>query len=101
MFHTLDNLASLLGIDLPSCLGLVISGDLPKPVIIGERYVRWPDEELRRWSAVGCPVSEPLTPAEELRVRKIRLDELREIDLTWIKKFDSRTVDGMSTSDDE
>ena len=49
--------AALLAVGKTHLYGLLASGRLPRPVRLG-RAVRWRADELRAWTAAGCPSAE-------------------------------------------
>ncbi len=75
MLLTFDELCGFLKADEAAVLWLLESGDLPPPLNIGDRLIRWVESDLARWVQMGCPKFPPPTPEELTLIRTKRIEE--------------------------
>ena len=65
MLLTFRELCTFLKADESVVLSLIEGGNIPPPVNIGDRLVRWVESDLTRWVQTGCAKFPPPT-AEEI-----------------------------------
>ena len=58
----IDGMADFLQTDKPTVLKLARRGDIPQPITIGDRLVRWTSTDIDRWIDAGCPAGVPPKP---------------------------------------
>ncbi len=80
MLLDLRTVAHRLQTDQPTVLALVEAGDMPAPLVIAGRLVRWPEELLADWARKGCPKCEPPAQAEFMDARCLQVAEDQERD---------------------
>lgn len=75
MLLTFQELCAFLKADDVTVMLLFESGNLPPPLTIGDRLIRWVESDLARWVQMGCPNFPAPTPEEIDMVRARRLEQ--------------------------
>ena len=75
MLLTFQELCTFLKADEAVVLSLIESGNLPPPLNIGDRLIRWVESDLARWVQMGCPKFPPPTSVEIVLIRAKYVEE--------------------------
>ena len=75
MLFDFPKTAAWLNTDEPTLLALVETGDVPPPMLLGGRLVRWSESALSAWADDDCPAGNPPSEAEFIKIRSLQVEE--------------------------